>query len=61
MADIVLLDGGMGQELIHRSANKHPRDWSATYLMDEPDLVRRLHSDFVKSPSGNIISCGIVF
>lgn len=49
MADIVLLDGGMGQELIHRSRNKHPRDWSATYLMEEPDLVRRLHLDFVKA------------
>ena len=49
MADIVLLDGGMGQELIHRSSNKHPRDWSATYLMEEPDLVRRLHLDFIRA------------
>jgi S-methylmethionine-dependent homocysteine/selenocysteine methylase len=49
MADIVLLDGGMGQELIHRSSNKHPRDWSATYLMEEPDLVRQLHLDFIRA------------
>ena len=49
MADIILLDGGMGQELIHRSANKNPRDWSATYLMEEPDLVRQLHFDFIKA------------
>lgn len=47
MSEIVLLDGGMGQELIHRSANKHPSHWSATYLMEEPELVRRLHRDFI--------------
>jgi len=49
MPDIVLLDGGMGQELIRLSRNKNPKDWSATYLLQEPQLVRRLHLDFVKA------------
>jgi S-methylmethionine-dependent homocysteine/selenocysteine methylase len=49
MRDIVLLDGGMGQELIHRSANKQPRHWSVDYLMDEPDLVRRLHREYIEA------------
>ncbi len=47
MTDIVLLDGGMGQELILRSANKQPRHWSATYLMQEPALVRCVHRAYI--------------
>lgn len=49
MRDIVLLDGGMGQELIRRSANKQPRIWSVDYLIDEPALVRRLHRDYIEA------------
>ena len=47
MADIILLDGGMGQELLNRSRNKAPRRWSAEYLLAEPDLVRQVHGEYI--------------
>lgn len=47
MPDIVLLEGGTGQELLNRSANKSPRYWSAEYLLTEPDLVRQVHADYI--------------
>jgi S-methylmethionine-dependent homocysteine/selenocysteine methylase len=44
---IVLLDGGMGQELLRRSrAKPHPL-WSAKVLIDRPELVKDLHKDFI--------------
>ena len=47
MEDIVLLDGGMGQELINRSAQKPHPLWSAKVLMDEPGLVQALHTEYI--------------
>lgn len=44
---IVLMDGGMGQELLHRSKVPPSPLWSAQVLMDEPELVCRLHGDFI--------------
>jgi homocysteine S-methyltransferase len=49
MKKIVLLDGGMGQELMKRSkSSPHPL-WSAKVLLDEPELVENVHVDFIKS------------
>ena len=49
MKKIVLLDGGMGQELIKRSkAKPHPL-WSAKVLLDEPELVESVHVDFIRA------------
>ncbi len=47
MSDVVLLDGGMGMELLQRSANKTPRLWSADYLLSKPELVTTIHRDFI--------------
>jgi len=47
MADIVLLDGGMGQELLHRSKQPPHPLWSAKVLMDEPEIVRSVHLDYI--------------
>ena len=49
MRKIVLLDGGMGQELIRRSANPPHPLWSAKILMDEPELVEALHIEFIEA------------
>jgi S-methylmethionine-dependent homocysteine/selenocysteine methylase len=49
MTDIILLEGGTGQELLNRSANKSPRHWSAEYLLTEPDLVRAVHRDYIEA------------
>lgn len=46
---IILLDGGMSLELSQRSANKTPRRWSAEYLVEEPDLVREVHADYIRA------------
>ena len=47
MKKVALLDGGMGQELIRRSAhNPHPM-WSARVLLDEPDIVEAVHRDYI--------------
>jgi S-methylmethionine-dependent homocysteine/selenocysteine methylase len=44
---IVLTDGGMGQELLRRSGAAPTPLWSARVLIDEPELVRDLHVDFI--------------
>jgi S-methylmethionine-dependent homocysteine/selenocysteine methylase len=44
--DITLLDGGMGQELLARSPAKPTGLWSTQILIDAPDLVRAVHSDY---------------
>ena len=44
---IVLMDGGMGQELVRRSSHEPTPLWSARILMDEPDLVEAVHRDYV--------------
>ena len=49
MTDVVLLDGGMGQELIARSNHPlHPM-WSAQAMLLEPDIVREAHLDFIRA------------
>lgn len=49
MSEVVLTDGGMGQELLRRSGRKPHPLWSAKVLMDEPHLVRALHEDFIRA------------
>lgn len=46
---VVLLDGGMGQELVKRGAAKESPMWGAQVLMDSPDLVRQLHVEFIQA------------
>lgn len=49
MSGVVLLDGGMGQELIARSARPPSILWSAQVMLDEPDLVRAVHLDYLRA------------
>ena len=44
---VVLLDGGMGQELVHRGAAHDSPIWGAQILMDSPDMVQQLHADYI--------------
>lgn len=46
MTDIVLLDGGMGQELVHRAGDQPTPLWSTQVMLDRPDLVRDVHRDY---------------
>jgi len=47
MKNIVLLDGGMGQELIARSANPPSPLWSANVMINEPEIVEAVHRDYI--------------
>ena len=47
--NLILIDGGMGQELIHRSKVKPDGLWSARVMLDNYDLVVDLHRDFIKA------------
>jgi S-methylmethionine-dependent homocysteine/selenocysteine methylase len=49
MKKVVLTDGGMGQELVRRSKSEPTPLWSARVLIDEPDLVRDLHAEFIRA------------
>lgn len=46
MTDIVLLDGGMGQELVARSGDAPTPLWSTQVMIDHPGLVRQVHADY---------------
>ena len=49
MTSVILTDGGMGQELVRRSKSEPTPLWSARVLIDEPDLVRDLHVEFIQA------------
>jgi len=49
MASITLLDGGMGQELVRRSGKAPTPLWSVRVMLDNPDLVKELHIDFINA------------
>ncbi|NOX73007.1 MAG: homocysteine S-methyltransferase family protein [Alphaproteobacteria bacterium] len=51
MSRITLLDGGMGQELLKRSAQPPHPLWSAKVLMDEPEIVQAVHEDYIRAGS----------
>jgi len=43
----LLLDGGMGQELVARGVDPSGGLWSAKALLESPELVRDVHRDYV--------------
>ena len=47
--DIVLLDGGMGQELVRRSKNPAHPQWSAYVMMEEPEIVQAVHEEYLRA------------
>ncbi|MBI1416983.1 MAG: homocysteine S-methyltransferase [Limimaricola sp.] len=46
MAEIVLLDGGLGQELVHRAGDLPTPLWSTQVMVDHPGMVGQLHADY---------------
>lgn len=46
MAEIVLLDGSIGQELVKRSATEPTPLWSTRVMMETPALVGDVHADY---------------
>ena len=47
--ELVLLDGGVGQELFSRRTGPVSRVWATQVMMDEPDLVETVHLDFIRA------------
>ncbi|WVT76475.1 homocysteine S-methyltransferase family protein (plasmid) [Sinorhizobium chiapasense] len=47
MKPIRILDGGMSRELIRLGAELRQPEWSALALMEAPDVVRRVHEEFI--------------
>ncbi len=45
--DITLLDGGMGQELVHRSGQVPTPLWATRVMMDHPGMVQAIHADYL--------------
>lgn len=51
MADVTLLDGGMGQELVARSGDAPTPLWATQVMIDHPGLVRDVHADYFAAGS----------
>ena len=49
MKDIALLDGGLGQEIHKRSLTDAHSLWSVKVMFDQPDIVTKVHRDFIMS------------
>ena len=43
---LTLLDGGLGQELVARSAGRPTGLWSVQVMIDDPALVQQVHRDY---------------
>lgn len=46
LTEIVLLDGGMGQELVKRSGDAPTPLWATQVMVDRPGLVAEIHQDY---------------
>ena len=53
--DLILLDGGMGQELINRGVSGQGVLWSAKALFDNPAAVQAVHEDYIRA-GANVIT-----
>ena len=58
----IILDGGMGRELRFRGIDVMTSIWSAKALIDAPQVVREVHSDFITAGADiiTINSYGII-
>ena len=57
MTQIILLDGGMGQEVVGRASGETTNLWSGHVLAEEPAVVEAAHRDFVEAGATAIIVC----
>ncbi|TCL00641.1 homocysteine S-methyltransferase [Shimia isoporae] len=49
MTSVILKDGGTGQELLARSSMPPHPLWSCKVMMEEPEIVRGVHADYIRS------------
>lgn len=53
--NVIIMDGGMGQELRRRSSRPPSPLWSAQVMLDEPELVVAAHRDYIEAGAKVII------
>lgn len=53
---VTIMDGGMGRELERRGAPFRQPEWSALAMMDAPEIVQDVHSDFIDSGAQVILT-----
>lgn len=46
VSQVTLLDGGMGQELVHRAGDRPTPLWSTQVMVDHPGMVEGVHKDY---------------
>ncbi|MGZ9722101.1 homocysteine S-methyltransferase family protein [Rhizobium miluonense] len=51
MSKLLILDGGMSRELLRLGAELKQPEWSALALINSPDIVRRVHDEFIAAGS----------
>lgn len=49
--EIIILDGALGTELESRGYDVSGKLWSAQYLLDEAQIIRKVHESYVKAGS----------
>ena len=45
----ILLDGGMGQEIVNRGGKGGYGEWAVAALYEDPELVRDIHLDYIRA------------
>jgi homocysteine S-methyltransferase len=48
---VLILDGGMGTELFRRGVKTKLPSWSAHALIENPEIVREVHEDYIRAGS----------
>ena len=54
--DLMILDGGMGVELLKRGSGSRTELWSAQALLDAPEEVLAVHADYIAAGARMIIT-----
>lgn len=49
MREIVLIDGGLGQQIFRKAGKPAHPLWSTKVMIDEPSLVKEVHQEFIQA------------
>ncbi len=49
MSTVTLLDGAIGQEIVHRAGKRPTPLWSTSVMIDRPEIVRQVHALYFES------------
>lgn len=49
MGSVVLLDGGLGQEIYRRASAVSSPLWSVAVMLEQPEVVTAVHADFIRA------------